>query len=53
MVSQESLFFFYHATHNTTNQEYQGGDRTAEGADPEGGCPYHRRDEGWAEAFGL
>ena len=38
---------------NSSNQEYLRGDRASEGADPEGGCPYHRRDEGLAEAFGV
>ena len=35
-------------TFDGTDKEHQGGDRTSEGADPEGGCPYHRRDEGLA-----
>ena len=33
--------------------EHKGSNRATEGADPEGGCSYYRRNKGMAKAFGL
>ena len=30
------LYSYFYATHNTTNQEYQGSDGAVEGGNPEG-----------------